>query len=101
MIIDFKLENAKYVIRPEGASITVDCIKKYIKDGVEKSITSILGHYGPGQHQHAINRIIAEEITLDEERVNLRQFLQAYKKIHESINEQMALLTEELKANRK
>lgn len=102
MNLTFKLTNASYVIRGEGNQIVLDCttMGKSSKDGSQKLVTSTLGYYGPGQHEHAINRIIAEEVTLGPERVGLRDFLKAYRAIHNSINEQVAQLTELIKQSR-
>lgn len=102
MNLTFKLTNASYEITAEGTGITLYCTRltKAQEGKEQRETTSTLGYYGPGQHQHAINRIIAEEVTLDPERVGLRDFLKAYRAIHNSINEQVAQLTELIKQSR-
>ena len=102
MILTIKLTNATYTMRMEGNSMTVDCTA--MSEGTEskpaKLVTSILGYYGPAQVDQAVDRIIREEITTDEEKANLRQFLVVYKGIHEIIAPQLAELKTALKENR-
>lgn len=102
MKINIKLSGATYEIRTEANQMVAECTTMTeAKEGKpSKPVTSILGYYGPGQLVHAINRIIAEEITLDSERVNLREFLKFYKAIHESINTQLNEVTQIFKDNK-
>lgn len=102
MILTIKLSGATYTMRMESKSLTVDVTTmSEATDGKpSKPVTSILGHYGPAQVDKAVDRIIREQITSDEERGNLRRFLEVYKSIHEIIKPQLEQLTETLKANK-
>lgn len=102
MTITIKLNQATYTVRMEAVQMVLECTTMGIgrKDGESKLITSTLGYYGPGQIQHAISRIIAEETTLDNERVHLREFLIKYKAIHESISGQVEEIKEQIKQSR-
>lgn len=102
MILTVKLTNATYTMKIEGNCMTVETTSmgEGLKDKQAKLITSVLGYYGPAQVDLAINRIIADELTQHEEKVNLREFLKIYKGIHEILNPQVAELKTAIKENR-
>lgn len=102
MKLTIKLKNASYDMYIDGNSMTVEVTSMGVskKDGQAKSITSALGYYGPSQVDKAVTRIIAEEVTLDDEKVNLREFLIRYKAIHESIAPQLTELKNAIQQNR-
>jgi hypothetical protein len=102
MKLNIKLSRASYTMHIDGNSMTVEVTATGTgkKDGLEKDITSILGYYGPAQVDLAITRIIAEELTHDNEKVNLREFLIKYKAIHETIDEQVEELKNQISKTR-
>lgn len=102
MILNIKLTNASYAMHIKGNAMTVEVTRmgEGSKDKVAKLITSDLGYYGPAQVDLAIDRIIREELTTDEDAVHLRRFLEVYKGIHEIIAPQLAELKEAIKENR-
>ena len=101
MKLNIKLTNADYTMYIDGNAMTVDVTANgQSKDGAPKKITTTLGYYGPAQVELAVDRIIREELTLSEEKVNLRRFLEVFKGIHEIIAPQLSELKEEIKLSR-
>lgn len=101
MNIQIKLPSGTYGIKTDAQSMTA--VYNYIgedKDGNPREASINIGHYGPGQVDLAIKRIIAEELNKNQDTVNLRQFLVVYKSIHEIINPQLVELKEAIKEHR-
>jgi len=99
MILKIKLKHATYEMHIDGPSMTVDVtsMSEATDEKPSKAITSTLGYYGPAQVEHGLNRIIAHELTLDNEVVGLKEFLNRYRAIHELVVSEIAGLKEAIK----
>jgi len=104
MILKLKLANATYEMAMETSCMTVSCTtwSEIIKGKKTEAgfVTSNLGYYGPAQVDLAITRIIAQETTLEPEKVGLKEYLKRSRAIADEVMREVQSLKETIKQSK-